>query len=169
VSPYVSTPPPVGSPTMARAVSRSISAAKFAAAENVARPTRSESLPRRSTCFDAKRARSDPYVVLSPPPFKRTSTITRRTFGFRTSRPSDPTNPAVGRSTELKPKYTAARPASLRAHIGPRAAGEVQRLRRARQDGRVVAVERIRELGRVLGPGIGVNGASTASRRGART
>src|SRR6187397_1532377 len=66
----------------------------------------------------AKLARSDPYVVSSPPPFKRTSTITRRTFGFRTSRPSDPTNPSVGRWTELKPKYTARPPASLRAHIG---------------------------------------------------
>jgi hypothetical protein len=38
VSPYVSTPPPVGSPTKIARVSRSSSAAKLAAAENVARP-----------------------------------------------------------------------------------------------------------------------------------
>jgi hypothetical protein len=60
VSPYVSTPPPVGSPTMIARVSRSISAAKLAAAENVARPVRRKSLPRRFTAFEEK-------IVLSPP------------------------------------------------------------------------------------------------------
>ena len=41
-----------------------------------------------SPASSARRSISEPYVVLSPPPFSRTSTMTRRTFGPRTSRSS---------------------------------------------------------------------------------
>src|SRR5918994_965522 len=101
VSPYVSPPPPVGSPTITAFVARSISAEKFPAAEKVARPTRRYSLPRLFTVGEPKSVVSEPYVVLSPPPFNRMSTITRRTFGLFTSRSSLRRIAGVGERTEL--------------------------------------------------------------------
>jgi len=50
---------------------------------------------------DPRRAVSPPYVVLSPPPLSRTSTITRRVLGARTSRSIDRNIAGVGARTVL--------------------------------------------------------------------
>ena len=135
---------------MTARVPRSISAAKLAAAEKVARPTSRYSFPRLFTCFEPKRSTSGPYVVLSPPPLRRTSTITRRVSAERASRRilrstagagpddgvvADVHGPSSGKGS---------RPQRLRA------VREIQRPSGARQHRRVVPVQRIGELSRVL-------------------
>ena len=77
-SPHWLGAPPAGSPTMRALVARSTSATKFPAAEKVERPVRRTSLRCRSRAC-ASTSSSGPYVVLLPPWFSRTSTMTRRT------------------------------------------------------------------------------------------
>ena len=148
MSAYVSTPPPVGSPTMIARVSRSISAAKFAAAENVARPTSRNSSPRLSTAGEPRSDVSAPYVVLSPPPLSRTSTMTRRMLGARDESLDLPQDRRRRRAHGVVAHVDGAPARESPCPERLRATRQVERSRAVRERRRVVAVDAARRTRR---------------------
>ena len=103
-------------------------------------------MPRLFTAVEPKSVVSGPYVVLSPPPLSRTSTMTRccsaRARGARASR----RKPASATGPSCSPRR---RPSRLRAFAptcGLALPARYSGFAASREDRRVVAVERVREL-----------------------